>query len=132
MITYYILMGKDICENWGNLRKITEKLHAVKSHDSHSNQMCARAKESKGKVFPLKSIRSTFFILIKTSMVVIRLLYILDSFVWFLDRFDLLKMCCVACWGLTLDVYTLKLIISEANILAFNYKLIFNRKECYN
>ena len=34
-------MGKDFYENWGSLRKITEKFHVVKSHDSHSNQMCA-------------------------------------------------------------------------------------------
>ena len=42
-----------------------------------------------------KSLRLTFFILIKTSMVVIRLLYILDSFVWFLERFDLLNVSCM-------------------------------------
>ena len=28
-------MGKDFYENWGSLRKITEKFHVVKSHDSH-------------------------------------------------------------------------------------------------
>ena len=42
-----------------------------------------------------KNLRLTFFILIKTSMVVIRLLYILDSFVWFLERFDLLNLLCM-------------------------------------
>ena len=37
-------MGRDFCENWGSLRKIIEKLHVVKSHDSLSNQMCDERK----------------------------------------------------------------------------------------
>ena len=42
-------MGRDFCENWGSLRKIIEKLHVVKSHDSHSNQMCGESKRVKRK-----------------------------------------------------------------------------------
>ena len=49
LITYYILMGKDFYENWGSLRKIIEKFHIVKSHDSHSNQMCGENKSKKEK-----------------------------------------------------------------------------------
>ena len=44
-------MGKDFYENWGSLRKITEKFHVVKSHDSHSNQMCGESKRVKRKSF---------------------------------------------------------------------------------
>ena len=42
-------MGKDFCEKWGSLRKITENFHAVKSHDSRSNQMCSENKRVKRK-----------------------------------------------------------------------------------
>ena len=42
-------MDKDFYENWGSLRKITEKFHVVKSHDSHSNQMCGENKRVKRK-----------------------------------------------------------------------------------
>ena len=44
-------MDKDFYENWGSLRKITEKFHVVKSHDSHSNQMCGENKRVKRKSF---------------------------------------------------------------------------------
>ena len=40
-------MGKNFCKNWESLRKITEKFHVVKSHDSHSNQICGREQKSK-------------------------------------------------------------------------------------
>ena len=40
-------MGRDFCENWESLRKITEKFHVVKSHDSLSNQMCGKSKSLK-------------------------------------------------------------------------------------
>ena len=44
-------MGKDFCEKWGSLRKITENFHVVKSHDSRSNQMCSENKRVKRKSF---------------------------------------------------------------------------------
>ena len=42
-------MGKDFCEKWRSLRKITENFHVVKSHDLHSNQMCSENKRVKRK-----------------------------------------------------------------------------------
>ena len=44
-------MGKNFCKNWESLRKIKENFHVVKSHDSHSNQMCGENKRVKRKSF---------------------------------------------------------------------------------
>ena len=54
-------MGKNFCKNWESLRKITEKFHVVKSHDSHSNQMCGENKRVKRKSFRLCLVRVKVF-----------------------------------------------------------------------
>ena len=54
-------MGKNFCKNWESLRKITEKFHVVKSHDSHSNQMCGENKREKRKSFRLCLVRVKAF-----------------------------------------------------------------------
>ena len=57
-------MDKDFYENWGSLRKITEKFHVVKSHDSHSNQMCGKNKRVKRKRFSDTKIMQLLCLLI--------------------------------------------------------------------
>ena len=57
-------MGKDFCENWGNLRKITENFHEVKSHYSHSNQMCSENKRVKMKNLVTQTIMQLLCLLI--------------------------------------------------------------------
>ena len=56
-------MGKDFYENWGNLRKITEKFRVVKSHDSHSNQICSENKRVKRKILVTQKIMQLLFLL---------------------------------------------------------------------
>ena len=57
-------MGKDFCENWGSLRKTTEKFHVVKSHDSHSNKMCSKNKRVKRKSLVTQTIMQLLCLLI--------------------------------------------------------------------
>ena len=56
-------MGKDFCENWRSLRKITETFHVVKSYDSHSNQICSENKRVKRKILVTQKIMQLLFLL---------------------------------------------------------------------
>ena len=56
-------MDKDFCENWRSLRKITETFHVVKSHDSHSNQICGENKRVKKKILVTQKIMQLLFLL---------------------------------------------------------------------
>ena len=41
-------MGRDFFKNWGSLKENNKKKrHLIKSHDSHSNQICGREQKSK-------------------------------------------------------------------------------------
>ena len=41
-------MSRDFCKIWGSLKENNrKKCHLVKSHDSHSNQICGREQKSK-------------------------------------------------------------------------------------
>ena len=57
-------MGKDFCKNWGNLRKIIENFHVVKSYYSHSNQMCSESKRVKRKSLVTQKIMQLLCLLI--------------------------------------------------------------------